>query len=143
MRILKGEGFDQVINIAGGFISILRFAKAVGFKHITLDAEAETLKSEMGKTSVQTHHQNKENQNTSPNSIVIDVRTVKEFQSGAYPGAVNIPLDELEHRITELGTDFNRDITVYCASGARSAYAQNVLKQKGFTQVKMQADYLL
>ena len=67
--------------------------------------------------------------------IVIDVRTPGEFQSGAYPGATNIPLDELQIRIDELGGK-SRDITLYCASGARSAYGQRMLQQLGFTNVK-------
>ena len=67
--------------------------------------------------------------------IIIDVRTPQEFRSGAYPGAINIPLDELQLRINELG-DKSREITLYCASGARSSYGQKVLQQLGFTGVK-------
>ena len=48
---------------------------------------------------------------------------------------MNIPLDELPGRAEELG-DKNREITLYCASGARSAYGQKMLKQKGFSRVK-------
>jgi len=57
------------------------------------------------------------------------------FASGAYPGAINIDLDQLAARAGELG-DKSRDITLYCASGARSAYGQRVLQQLGFTNVK-------
>ena len=67
--------------------------------------------------------------------IVVDVRTTEEFLSGAFPGAINIPLDELQMRTNELGSQ-SREITLYCASGARSAYAQRVLQQMGFTNVK-------
>jgi rhodanese-related sulfurtransferase len=67
--------------------------------------------------------------------IVIDVRTTEEFQGGAYPGAINIPLDELQMRIIELGSK-TREITLYCASGARSAYGQRGLQQMGYTNVK-------
>jgi len=67
--------------------------------------------------------------------LVVDVRTPEEFRSGAYPGAINISLDELQQRIEELGAK-DRDITLYCASGARSAYAQRVLQHFGFTNVK-------
>ena len=65
----------------------------------------------------------------------MDVRTRGEFMGGAYPGAINIELDQLAQRINELG-DKSRDITVYCASGARSAYAQRMLQQMGFSNVK-------
>jgi rhodanese-related sulfurtransferase len=65
----------------------------------------------------------------------VDVRTPEEFHGGAYPGAINIPLDELHMKIDKLGNK-SRDITLYCASGARSAYAQRGLMQMGFTNVK-------
>ena len=67
--------------------------------------------------------------------LVVDVRTPQEFKGGAYPNAVNIQLDELANRVDELGSK-QRDITLYCASGARSAYAQRMLQQMGFSNVK-------
>jgi len=47
----------------------------------------------------------------------------------------NIPLDDLQMRIGELG-DKSRELTLYCASGARSSYGQKVLQQLGFARVK-------
>jgi rhodanese-related sulfurtransferase len=44
-------------------------------------------------------------------------------------------LDELQMKIDELGNK-SREIVLYCASGARSAYAQRGLMQMGFTNVK-------
>ena len=67
--------------------------------------------------------------------LVVDVRTSQEFRQGAVPGAINIPLDDLQRRVSELGSP-NREITLYCASGARSAYGQRLLLQLGFTNVK-------
>jgi phage shock protein E len=64
---------------------------------------------------------------------VVDVRSPGEFQGGAYPGAVNIPVQELEARISELPQD--RPIVVYCASGARSAAAERMLRARGFGDV--------
>lgn len=63
------------------------------------------------------------------------MRTEEEFSYGAFPGAVNIPLDELKYRIDELG-DKDRKIILYCASGARSAYALQILKAYGFTNLE-------
>ena len=62
------------------------------------------------------------------------MRSPEEFRSGAFPGAVNIPLDELQMRVVELGSK-SRKITLYCASGARSAYGQRGLQQMGYTNV--------
>jgi phage shock protein E len=65
---------------------------------------------------------------------VIDVRTPAEFQDGAYPGAVNIPLATLPARMMELEPK-DKPIVLYCASGARSGQAARLLKQAGFTDV--------
>lgn len=67
------------------------------------------------------------------NSVIIDVRTVGEFNSGAIEGAINIPLDQLENRL-DLVRDYD-EIIVYCQSGARSARAKQLLKNAGFVNV--------
>lgn len=130
LRTLMGAGFKDVTNISGGHTSLQRQARTIGFKHIQIDLlpvepkslEEETLKPEE-KTVAKVQDKN------SP--IVVDVRTPEEFEDGAYPEAINIPLDELQARLDELGSK-TREITLYCASGARSAYAQRVLIQMGF-----------
>jgi phage shock protein E len=66
---------------------------------------------------------------------LVDVRSPLEFESGHLPGAVNIPLPELERRIAELEPR-ERAIVVYCASGARSAQARRVLSARGFALVR-------
>jgi rhodanese-related sulfurtransferase len=133
LRTLVGAGFTNVVNVSGGYLSLLRQARAVGFENIKLDTLPVELKSinEEGKKEEQVEA--KQPLNDGP--IVVDVRTPGEFRSGAVPGAVNIPLDEMERRYVELGKNPSRDITVYCASGARSAYAQMFLQQLGFGNV--------
>jgi phage shock protein E len=64
---------------------------------------------------------------------IVDVRSQGEFRGGAYPGAVNIPVQELDRRTGELPKD--RPIVVYCASGMRSASAERLLRAKGFADV--------
>jgi phage shock protein E len=66
-------------------------------------------------------------------ATVVDVRTPGEYQSGAYPGALNIPVQELDRRLGELSPD--RPIVVYCASGMRSASAERLLRARGFADV--------
>jgi NADPH-dependent 2,4-dienoyl-CoA reductase/sulfur reductase-like enzyme/rhodanese-related sulfurtransferase len=135
LRILTGAGFNQVVNISGGYISLQRQANTLGFKNIKLKALPVEQKSvHADEKREEPKNEVKKTDNNVP--IVVDVRTPGEFRSGAYPDAVNIPLDELAGRLSELGNDLNRDITVYCASGARSAYAENLLRQMGFTNVK-------
>ena len=76
-----------------------------------------------------------ETKSVSNEPLIVDVRSSYEFASGAYPKTINIDLDELQSRVNELGSK-DRDITLYCASGARSAYAQRMLQQMGFKNVK-------
>ncbi len=66
--------------------------------------------------------------------LIIDVRSQGEYAGGFYPGAINIPLDELESKISELG-DRDREIILYCASGGRSSFAQSILQRYSFTNL--------
>lgn len=68
-------------------------------------------------------------------SLIIDVRTREEYVQGHIPGAINIPLHELEVRISELEVYKNKTILVYCRSGRRSAVASEILVRNGFTKV--------
>jgi len=65
---------------------------------------------------------------------VIDVRTPGEYLDGHYPGAINIPLNELTERLDEF-KKMQQPIVAYCRSGARSGMAVSVLKQNGFNEV--------
>ncbi|MBL8956751.1 MAG: rhodanese-like domain-containing protein [Myxococcaceae bacterium] len=65
---------------------------------------------------------------------LIDVRSPAEFAGGALPGAVNVPVNELEARLDALGPK-DQPKVLYCASGMRSAVAKATLKRHGFTQV--------
>jgi len=67
-------------------------------------------------------------------ALVVDVRTPAEFAAGAYPGATNIPLDQVEKRLADFG-DHKRTIVVYCRSGHRSGQAKAILDKNGFTDV--------
>ena len=65
---------------------------------------------------------------------LLDVRTSGEFAAGHLPGAVNIPLGDLERRMHSLGPR-DRPIVAYCQSGQRSALAKRLLMANGFTAV--------
>ncbi|TGL65627.1 rhodanese-like domain-containing protein [Leptospira jelokensis] len=67
-------------------------------------------------------------------ALVVDVRTVAEFNVGHYPNAKNIPVDEVAKRMDEFG-DKNQTIILYCASGGRSGSAKSFLESIGFKQV--------
>lgn len=68
-------------------------------------------------------------------TLVLDVRTGSEYDSGHCPDAINVPLSELSSNLNELG-DRNRHIVVYCQSGNRSRQAASILVDAGFTDVE-------
>ncbi|WP_373074111.1 ThiF family adenylyltransferase [Zeaxanthinibacter enoshimensis] len=59
---------------------------------------------------------------------LIDVRTEEEYRADHLPGAVNIPLNNLERSPEALQTD--KIIYLLCASGIRSIKAWHILKQR-------------
>lgn len=62
--------------------------------------------------------------------VLVDVREPSEIaRSGVIPGAINIPLSQLENRVGELSQDDT--IVVYCNSGNRSRTASNILQSAG------------
>ncbi len=65
--------------------------------------------------------------------MIVDVRSAAEFASASNPKSLNIPLDQLPQRISELPKD--KPIILCCASGARSGMALGILKAKGFQTV--------
>jgi len=64
---------------------------------------------------------------------LIDVRNPAEYEAGALPGARNLPLAGLAHRIAEL--DPSRPVVLYCRSGNRSVIAAALLEARGFAEV--------
>jgi molybdopterin/thiamine biosynthesis adenylyltransferase/rhodanese-related sulfurtransferase len=71
--------------------------------------------------------------------LLLDVREPDEWQEGHLPGAFHIPRGNLESRIEALVPDKDREIVVYCASGARSAFAAKSMAELGYTNVSSMA----
>lgn len=65
---------------------------------------------------------------------IVDVRTIEEFEEEHFPNALNIPVDQIQRRLIEFG-EKNKPLVLYCASGARSAYAAKILRSAGYTEV--------
>lgn len=65
------------------------------------------------------------------NLRVVDVRTPQETSTGIIPGALLIPVDELEARVREIPRDGQATL-FYCAAGARSAAACEYLSREGY-----------
>jgi phage shock protein E len=67
-------------------------------------------------------------------AIIIDVRTVGEFNSGNVKNSINIPLDKIPSNINKIKA-YNKPIIVCCASGMRSGRAKSILKENGIGTV--------
>ncbi|MEA2595975.1 MAG: hypothetical protein QOF01_2444, partial [Thermomicrobiales bacterium] len=65
----------------------------------------------------------------------VDVREPDEVEQGALPGALAIPRGFLEARIEEAVRDRAQPLVVYCAGGARSAFAAKSLQELGYRHV--------
>lgn len=70
------------------------------------------------------------NQLGATGALVLDVRDPDEFMEGHLPGAVNLPLNEIRDRMSELPRD--REISIYCGVGQRAYYATRILRQNGY-----------
>lgn len=63
-------------------------------------------------------------------AIIIDVRTVHEFDSGHFPGSKNIPLHMLPSKLKDI-KQWKKPVVVVCASGMRSRQAKVLLTANG------------
>jgi len=67
-------------------------------------------------------------------ALLLDVRTLEEFQSGHLRGAVNVPYQEVAQRIEALAPDKSAPVVVYCLSGGRSGIARSNLRRLGYSE---------
>ena len=63
--------------------------------------------------------------------LMVDLRTPPEFGIAHLPGAVNIPLPELEKRLDEARPGEGRELLIYCMNGARTRQAEPLLYAHG------------
>jgi rhodanese-related sulfurtransferase len=61
---------------------------------------------------------------------VIDARTPAEYESGHFPGAVSIPLEQMKARMAEIPKD--KFIVVHCMTGGRGEIGYRMLKEEGY-----------
>ncbi|MEA2093796.1 MAG: VTT domain-containing protein [Pseudomonadota bacterium] len=75
--------------------------------------------------------------NTDKDLLVLDVRTPEDFigEQGHIVGAVNIPVEELQQRMAELGDYLEQTVAIVCRTDKRSAKAALLLTEEGFADV--------
>ncbi len=70
---------------------------------------------------------------TGDDVLLVDIRTPAEIAQGAIPDAMQLPMHLIPIRINELPKD--RDLVLYCRSGARSYQACAYMMQQGYDRV--------
>ncbi|EGV33141.1 Rhodanese-like protein [Thiorhodococcus drewsii AZ1] len=65
--------------------------------------------------------------------LLVDIRTPAEMAQGVIPGALQMPMHLIPVRMNELPKD--RDVVLYCRSGARSYQACSFMMQQGYGRV--------
>jgi len=71
---------------------------------------------------------------TNPDILLLDVRTVAEYEQAHVEGSLLIPVQELEGQMGQMEPYKTKEIYVICRSGGRSYSAASILKEKGFEQ---------
>jgi len=69
---------------------------------------------------------------SSEDVILLDVRTPSEYNQAHVPGAILLPLDDIQNDMKTLFPDQNSTYIIYCRSGNRSADAVKLLKDLGY-----------
>lgn len=74
-------------------------------------------------------------------SVIVDVRSDKEYQEGHIEGALHKPHDQIDESISSLLPDKSRHIVLYCGSGKRAGMAKEKLEELGYTNVENAGGY--
>jgi rhodanese-related sulfurtransferase len=69
--------------------------------------------------------------------VILDVREQDEWDAGHIPGALFIPMSEIQSRLSEVPSD--KTVIVQCRSGSRSSQVTDFLQQQGFSNVRNMA----
>ncbi|HEX5755414.1 MAG TPA: rhodanese-like domain-containing protein [Arenimonas sp.] len=72
--------------------------------------------------------------------LILDVRSEEEFRAGHIPGARNIPHDQLNRRLAEIGDP--KWVVVYCRSGRRAGIAEKIIDRSGVEVRQLEGSWL-
>jgi rhodanese-related sulfurtransferase/TusA-related sulfurtransferase len=143
-------GPGQVMEIQatdkGSTADLKAWAQSTGNQYLGTVEDGDTLKHYLRKASAEEEkeeakHPHVMNLEELQNKIegnekitILDVREPAEYAFGHIPGAINIPLGELENRFEELNKE--DELHIICRTGSRSDLAAQQLTEKGFKEVK-------
>ena len=70
------------------------------------------------------------------NIVVLDVRSAEEYEDGHLVGAINVSHDTVADKLNQLSQYKNSTVVVYCRSGRRAAFAENILSENNFKNLR-------
>lgn len=140
-ELTEGQVLEVLATDKGSKADLAAWSKTVGHQYIGTTEDGDLLIHYIRKCNPDTSEvvEKKFEQTISneeiigKNGIVLDVREVAEYAFGHVPGAISMPMGELEARMKEL--DMDREIYVICRTGTRSDMAAQTLANAGFTKV--------
>lgn len=130
-------GFAGREAIAGGSEALIRHGlialallAAVAFVPRVVARLREKPMLDVDELKAQTEHEQK---------LILDVRTPTDFvgEQGHITAAVNLPLEELDARLAELGDDPERPMFIICRTDRRSSKAAALLARRGFAKAQV------
>jgi rhodanese-related sulfurtransferase len=117
-------------------IAVLVFA-TLSFKALAQEksTKAETEKKESKVQNVKPEEFDAKRKADTNSTVVLDVRTKKEYREGHIPGSVLIDFnaDDFDQQVAKLDKD--KTYLVHCAAGGRSARACKKMDQLGFKKL--------
>lgn len=140
----EGQVLEVQATDKGSKADMKAWAESSGHQYLGTIEEGEVLKHYLRKSSndeaTEKKHPNVINNEdlekrleANENIVIIDVREAAEYAFHHIPGAISIPLGELEERINELNKQ--DEILVVCRTGNRSDLAAQKLAENGFANV--------
>lgn len=73
--------------------------------------------------------------NDAATPLIIDVRTVQEWNKGHLEGAVLIPYDQIGERIGSVVKDKSQRVYMYCRTGHRAKITKEALEKLGYKDI--------
>lgn len=143
MDLVPGEVLEVLATDKGSTADIKAWAAGSGHAYLGTETEEDVLHHFLKKDSAQVEVKEEipvieldefvKKVNENEQLTIVDVRERQEFDNGHVPGALHIPLSEVEVRMNEL----NKDETIYliCQTGRRSGIAGIKLAENGFKDV--------
>lgn len=144
-ELLPGQVVEVLATDKGSTADLKAWANSSGHQYIGTVEEEDYLKHYVRKASIEEEKEEKKHPHTINNQelknkldknediVVLDVREQAEFAFNHLPGAISIPLGELDDRMEELNHD--DELYVICRTGNRSDLASQKLIKAGFTKV--------